>query len=256
MQNFHRYLVLVFMVLLIIFALYLSCKSKSPTEPEAPSNNPLNSKSPSTTTSTRNTTTTTAIENSTTTVPTTTTTTASRETSTTTSTRNTTTTVQPTTSTTTSVQTTSTTSSTSSITTSVGSPQFEWCSILANGKSINCRDTKALLVKPDEKIIIDLSFKNIGTAPANDVYIRAILASEHPVYSLDLIDCEKYVGGNCDKYIGTIIDNGECIEMKSVFKIHALARFSNYGDGIIDIYLMYEDYARLQCSLYIKIQDS
>jgi len=104
---------------------------------------------------------------------------------------------------------------------------------------------------------IYISFKNIGTAPADDVYIRMHGGGGGTTSGtcIEALGCDpphKPWSSMCDKYIGTIENDGKCVDISPVFKL----KFPDYSHYIrpeyITIHVMYKDRARLQVTFFFN----
>jgi hypothetical protein len=203
-KAFH-YFLLAFILLLGILAIYVSCKSKSPTEATSSLPNQISTQSTNNTTTSSSTTTSVKPGQS----PTNTTTLITSRYLTTTSTRTTTSS-----SSTTSTTTTSRKPTITSTTTSVGSPRLEWCAFdvesydgtiwiwftVNNGDIIDeCRG----------EIVFALFFKmkNVGTAPAENVTVTIQSVTPSPGSYFTVYDDTAF--------LGTIPADGACMPLSN-----------------------------------------
>jgi hypothetical protein len=194
----YHYLLFTIILLLGILTFYLSCKSKSPTEPASQLYNQISTQSTNNTTTSSSTTTITQPGNS----PTNTTTLITSRYLTTTST---TTSSTPTT-------------STSTTTTSVPSPYLEWCAFYVercvsgwcvkhsvnNGDTINSGSWTGFHIFP--------KIKNKGTAPAENVTVTVKSIKKNTTKNI-------YTVHDDTAFLGTIPADGKCIPIRNDDKI-------------------------------------
>jgi hypothetical protein len=155
----YRYLLLIFILFIGILALYLSCKSKSPTEATSALNSQIAGQSTNNTTTSSSTTTTIQANNP----PTNTTTLITSRTLTSTSTS-------------TSSTSTSTTTSRPTTTTTIEQPKLQWCSFIYENiyYPVKPVTTRGQLCYCYDGSLITLSnfvMKNMGSVPAENVVI-------------------------------------------------------------------------------------
>jgi hypothetical protein len=207
-QKAFIYFALSFIVIVSLLIFYISCKSKSPTEPGSPSHIQIAAQSTNNTSTSSSTTTTIKPGNS----PTNTTTLI-------TSRNLTTTTSSPSTSTT-SIQTTTTTR---------GYIKLEWCSVTANGKEISNGD-KVYAGGPDPfepvDTIIGISVRNVGNTPAENLKF-ALTQLYSPMSVASILD-----GFNSIRFIN---DKGKCENSPQAFLVRtwvitSIAKFKIQGE--------------------------
>ncbi len=229
----YRYFFIAFILLLGILAIYVSCKSKSPTDAHVPSNDALAAQGA------QNTTQTTTSSSTTTSVnpgqaPTNTTTLITSRNLTTTSTRTTTTSSSTTSTTTTSRKPTTTiptTIPTTVPTTSVGVCNLEWCEVTLtiDGTQIQVQHNDYIPVMPGDVVKISLSVKNSGTAATHASTYANTSPHSSPPGSFIYVDTQET--------LGSIPADNTCYTWQDALQINVStdASFNDYSDVIINI---------------------
>jgi hypothetical protein len=244
----YRYFFIAFILILAILAIYVSCKSKSPTDANAASNDALAAQGA------QNTTQTTTSSSTTTSVkpgqsPTNTTTLITSRTLTSTSTR-TTTTSSSTTSTTTTSRKTTTTIPTTVPTTSVGACDLEWCEVtvtINDGPPITFQEYGGTYtVSPGDQVKISISIKNSGTANSINSHGIARYFGNPP---LSFIDVDHY------EYLGKIPANNKCYTWPNALQINVSGSASPGDYCAITIMIQSDNCSLISATFGISIPD-
>jgi hypothetical protein len=215
----YRYFFIAFILVLAILAIYVSCKSKTPTEATSSLPNQISTQSTNNTTTSSSTTTSVKPGQS----PTNTTTLITSRTLTSTSTRTTTSS---------SSTTSTTTTSRKPTTTTVASPLLKWCAFDANwaygppptwftvnnGDTINeCGGMGGFSIYP--------KIKNVGTAPAENVTVTIQSVTPSPGSYFTVYDDTAF--------LGTIPADGACMPVSNNDAILISWGIANPGDEAV-----------------------
>jgi hypothetical protein len=187
-----HYFILAFILLLGILAIYVSCKSKSPTDANVSSNDALGAQSTTQTTTSSSTTTSVKPGQS----PTNTTTLITSRNLTTTSTRTTTSSSSTTSTTTTSRKPTTTIPTTVPTTSVAGRCKVEWCEVTVtiDGTAIVVQKEDSIPVSPGDVVKVSFSVINTGTAPTS-TESKAIMGYLFIApASFDVVDYKEDIG--------------------------------------------------------------
>lgn len=236
----YRYFFIAFILLLGISAIYVSCKSKSPTDANAASNDALAAQgAQNTTQTTTSSSTTTSVKpgqspTNTTTLITSRTLTSTSTRTTTTSSSTTTTSRKPTTTIPTTIPTTvPTTIPTTVPTTSVvGNCKVEWCWVkvtINDGTPTEVQNEGGINVNPGDVVKISISVKNTGTA-ATDINTNFVAYAEtNPPSSFIYVYTQEI--------LGAIPADNTCYTWSDAFQISVLNSANSEDSATVLIYI-------------------